>query len=108
MTANFRPSASAVPEWPIGSPSAEEFALWCRLWVLPIAVWWHVQQIEPFVVARYVKLATSKPAHAAVSRLEADLGLTPAALLRMRLMVEQAEPVVESGPDPYRHLKVAG
>jgi hypothetical protein len=84
-----------------------ELALWRRLWALPIAAWWHEQQIEPFIVARYVSLAVSKPAHAAVSRLEADLGLTPAALLRMRLMVEQPEAVVEALPDPYRHLRVA-
>jgi hypothetical protein len=97
----------AAPKWPSGSPSPAELALWKRLWVLPIAAWWLEQQIEPFIVARYVSLAVSKPAHAAVSRLEADLGLTPAALLRMRLMVEQPEPNLEELPDPYQHLRVA-
>ena len=96
-----------APKWPSGSPSPVELALWKRLWALPIAAWWHEQQIEPFVVGRYVSLAVSKPAHAAVSRLEADLGLTPAALLRMRLMVEHPESVEAERSDPYRHLKVA-
>jgi hypothetical protein len=96
----------AVPKWPTGSPSTVEAALWKRSWALPVAAWWHEQQIEPFIVGRYVALAVSKPAHAAVSRLEADLGLTPAALLRMRLMVEHPEPEPEALPDPYRHLKV--
>ena len=33
-----------------------------------------------------------------------ELGLTPASLQRMRLVVEAPEPVHEPGPDPYAHL----
>jgi hypothetical protein len=81
--------------------------LWKRLWALPIAAWWHETRISPTVVARYVTLAVSKPEHATVGQLERELGLTPAAMLRMRLVVEQPEPSVEALPDPYRHLRVA-
>lgn len=68
---------------------------------------WHGQAIEPSVVARYVQLALEKPAHAAVSRLESDLGLTPAAMHRMRLVVEHPESESKREPlaDPYRHLR---
>lgn len=97
-----------VPAWPAAGPAEVEAKLWKRLWALPIAAWWHEQRIEPSVVARYVALAVSKPAHASVSRLEADLGLTPAALLRMRLVVEQAEPERAPVEDPYRHLRAVG
>jgi hypothetical protein len=98
----------SAPKWPTGRAAKAEADLWRRLWVLPIAAWWHEQRIEPAIIARYVRLATSKPEHASVSKLESDLGLTPAAMLRMRLVVEGPEPVYERGPDPYRHLKVAG
>jgi hypothetical protein len=96
-----------APKWPSGTPAKAEGDLWKRLWKLPIAAWWHEQKIEPSVVARYVVLAIEKPAHASVSRLEADLGLTPAALLRMRLVVEVPEPEAKPTADPYRHLRVA-
>jgi hypothetical protein len=95
------------PVWPLGRAAKAEAELWRRLWALPIAAWWWEQKIEAFVVARYVRLALAKPEHAAVSRLEADLGLTPAALLRMRLTVEHPEQQPAAVPDPYRHLKVA-
>jgi hypothetical protein len=94
-----------VPKWPTGTPSREEAALWKRLWALPVAAWWHDQRLEPDIVARYVALRFAKPALAVLSRIEAELGLTPASLLRMRLMVEHPEPEQEQGPDPYAHLK---
>jgi hypothetical protein len=96
-----------VPDWPDGEPSAAESALWERLWMLPVALWWHDQAIEPSVVARYVELRFSKPALAVLSRIEGELGLTPDALLRMRLIVDRPEPEPEQGPDPYQHLRVA-
>jgi hypothetical protein len=93
-----------APEWTgPGRPPA----LWARLWRLPVAAYWHEQAIEPSVVARYVTLSAVKPESPAVSKLESELGLTPAAMLRMRLVVEAPEPVAERAPDPYRHLKVA-
>src|SRR5207248_3025718 len=80
-----------APQWPSGRASADESALWRRLWALPVATYWHATKTEPFIVARYARLALASPAHASVSRLETDLGLTPAALLRMRLVVEEPE-----------------
>jgi len=95
----------AAPKWPIGRASADESALWKRLWSAPVAAWWHEQWIEPMIVARYVRLALSKPEHASVSRLESELGLTPAALQRLRLVVEEPEASEVEGADPYAHLR---
>ncbi len=98
--------SKVAPKWPNGKPSAAESALWRRLWRLPVAAWWHEQRIEPTIIAAYVRLAVSKPEHASTLKLMSELGLTPAALLRLRLVVEVPEP--ESGPsaDRYRHLRV--
>jgi hypothetical protein len=94
-----------IPKWPDGRPTAAEAELWRRLWSLPVAEWWHAQRLEPSIVARYVSLRFTKPALAVLSRLEGELGLTPASLLRMRLMVEPPEQ--EAGPreDHYAHLR---
>ena len=95
-----------MPKWPVGQASADESALWGRLWRLPVAAYWHETRVEPFVVARYVRLALERPEHATVSKLETDLGLTPAALQRMRLVVEEPEPETVAAADPYAHLAV--
>jgi hypothetical protein len=79
-------------------------ALWKRLWALPVAAFWHEQAVEPSIVGRYCRLALERPEHASVGRLETELGLTPAALSRLRLVVETPEPEFEPGPDPYAHL----
>lgn len=97
--------STAPPSWPNGTATKDEADLWGRLWKLPIAAWWHEQQIEPYVVARYVRLAIEKPQHASVSTLETALGLTPAAMLRMRLVVEPEEGTPNAGPSPYQHLR---
>jgi hypothetical protein len=94
-----------VPKWPDGTPSRDEAALWKRLWALPVAAWWHDQRLEPSIVARYVSLRFARPALAVLSRIEGELGLTPAALLRMRLVVEQPEADPEPVADPYKHLR---
>jgi hypothetical protein len=99
--------SAAAPKWPFGKASKDELELWRRLWALPIAAWWREQRIEPFVVSRYVSLALSTPSHSAVAKLESDLGLTPAALLRLRLVVEEPELEESVAADPYAHLKVA-
>jgi hypothetical protein len=98
----------AVPKWPNGKATAAQSALWKRLWKLPVAAWWHEQKIEPSIVAAYVRLATAKPEHASVLKLMTELGLTPAAMLRLRLVVELPEPEAKPSADPYRHLRVAG
>jgi hypothetical protein len=93
------------PAWPVGTASVAEKKLWAALWALPIAAWWHEQRIAATVVARYVTLALSKPEHSSVAQLERELGLTPAAMLRMRLVVEEPEPVEEPREGPYTHLR---
>ena len=60
--------------------------------VAPVARFWHELQLEPPIVATYVTLSQRKPEHASVLRLATELGLTPASILRMRLVVEQPEP----------------
>lgn len=96
-----------VPKWPLGKATAAEAELWKRLWKLPVAAWWHSQRVEPFVVGSYVRLALEKPSHASVLALARELGLTPASLQRMRLVVEHPEPEAKPVADPYRHLRVA-
>jgi hypothetical protein len=84
-----------------------EAVRWAELWRLSVACWWHEQQVAASVIARYVTMSLQKPEHATVGQLERELGLTPAAMLRMRLVVETPEPELELGPDPYAHLRVA-
>src|SRR5262249_48119730 len=74
-----------APKWPRDGRAPE---LWTRLWKLPIAALWHAMAIEPTVVARYVVLVDERPDSPAVSRLETELGLTPGAMLRLRVVVE--------------------
>jgi hypothetical protein len=97
-----------APKWPNGEPTKDEADLWARLWKAPLAAWWHETSVEPFVVASYVSLALESPAHASVIALARELGLTPAAMLRLRLIVEAPEEEAETRPDPYAHLRVAG
>ena len=94
-----------VPKWPSGKASSDEAALWKRLWSSPVACWWHDQRVDASVIARYVELRFSHPALAVLSRIEAELGLTPASLMRLRLIVEHPEPQAEQGEDPYQHLR---
>src|SRR5215211_3463413 len=96
--------SQAAPKWPTGQPAKDE----AELWRLPIGAWWHEQQLEPSVVARYVRLSLEKPEHATVGQLERELGLTPASMLRLRLVVEVPEPEARPSADPYKHLKAAG
>ena len=101
-------STAAAPDWPIGVPSADESKLWVRLWATPISAWWRDQRIEPHIVATYVRLALEKPSHASVLSLARELGLTPASLQRMRLVVEHPEPkstTAKPAADPYAHKR---
>ena len=100
--------ALPVPTWPCGKVSTAQAALWKRLWRLPVAAYWHDQGIEPDVVALFVQLRLERPEHASVTRLATELGLTPAAMLRMRLVVERPEPEESAGPNPYEHLRAVG
>jgi hypothetical protein len=96
----------ASPTWPLGKPSTAEAALWKRLWALPVAAWWHEQRIDPFVVARYVHVGLDKPEHAALGRLESELGLTPAGMVKLRLVVERPEAPGPPKKDRYAHISV--
>ena len=96
-----------APAWPFGKAGKDEADLWARLWRLPIAQWWHEQRIEPTIVAVYVRLATSKPEHSSTMKMMTELGLTPASLQRLRLVVEAPEQEAKPTADPYRHLRVA-
>ena len=96
----------SVPGWPLGKASSVESALWKDLWRRPIAEWWHLTATAPLVVARYVRLVLADPAHAQVGLLEKELGLTPASLVRLKLTVDEPEPVaVKATRDPYKHLR---
>jgi hypothetical protein len=95
-----------APSWPNGKPTKDEADLWARLWKAPLAAWWHETSVEPFVVASYVSLALGNPAHASVIALARELGLTPAAMQRLRLIVEAPAAEPETA-DPYKHLRVA-
>jgi hypothetical protein len=97
--------ALPAPKWPVGAPAKAEADLWRDLWRLPIAAWWHEQHVALTVIARYVKLSLAKPEHASVATLERELGLTPASMLRLRLVVEAPEVESVSGEDPYADLR---
>ena len=75
------------------------------MWKLPVAAYWHELQVEPSIVATYVTLLQRKPEHASVLKLATELGLTPAAMQRLRLVVEQPEAERAPREDPYHHLR---
>jgi hypothetical protein len=52
-----------------------------------------------------VRLHLSKPEHASTLKLMSELGLTPASMLRLRLVVDVPEPAAKPSADPYRHLR---
>jgi hypothetical protein len=96
-----------VPPWPFVKPSKAELELWARLWALPVPSTGGTSTSSRRFVGSYVKLATTRPEHASCLALMKELGLTPAALQRLRLIVKAPEPVEVEGQDPYRHLQVA-
>jgi hypothetical protein len=101
----FSGTQARPPAWPDGIPSDQELAHWEHLWSLPVSLWWREQRISPLIVADYVRLRASKPEHSTCSQLAKELGLTPAAMLRLRLIVEKPESEPESHADPYAHLR---
>jgi hypothetical protein len=98
-----RKTTRKAPAWPYGAPGASETALWESLWRRPIATLWHDQGIEPTIVGRYVRLALVEPMTpsiaAQVGSLETALGLTPQAMVRLRLRVEDERARPVAAPD---------
>ena len=78
------------PDWPLGTPSADETRLWTDLWRRPVAQLWRAQFTPPVVVARYVRVLVANPGSATLAQMEAALGLTPAALARLKVTFEPA------------------
>lgn len=90
------------PKWPSGhKPTPAERAAWRRLWSLPQAVAWEALPGIPEVVERYARASCAVAADldagevraamlAQLRGLESDLGLTPAALARLRWSIEPA------------------
>ena len=84
------------PAWPSGHrPTPEEAATWARLWALPQAVAWEQLPGVGEVVARYCRLTVVVSSQlndgdvkaatlGQLRALEADLGLSPVALARLR------------------------
>jgi hypothetical protein len=101
------------PKWPSGhKPSDAERKAWRRLWALPQAVAWQDMPGCAELVERYVRVSCATAADlddgtvkaatlAQLARMEGDLGLTPAALARLRWKVEGRLPAVTAGePQP--------
>lgn len=83
-----------IPDWPLVEGQMVELERWGRLWRTPMAAQWVRMGIET-VVARYVRLAlqaedsgsklsvAESNVKGAVTALEKELGLSPAALKRL-------------------------
>ena len=94
-----------APRWPDGDPTDAELKRFRELYRLPVAAWWAELQIHPSIVAQYVALSLERPEHSQVARLAGELALTPGAMARHRLTVEQPEPIGSgTADDPYQHL----
>ena len=101
------------PKWPSGhKPSRAERAAWRRLWSLPQAVAWETLPGIPEVVERYARASCAvakdldegqvRAAMLAQLRgLESDLGLTPAALARLRWSIEPQAYIEARQVDPH-------
>lgn len=84
------------PPWPSGhTPTPAEASTWARLWALPQAVAWADMPGVAEVVERYARVSCAVAAQldngdpkaatlAQLRGLEADLGLSPTALARLR------------------------
>lgn len=84
------------PAWPgPGKGSAKHLAYWADLWSRPVACAWEALQIPPETVARYVvayfKSLSDHLWAGPVARLERDLGLTPEAMMKMKIRVVDAD-----------------
>jgi hypothetical protein len=87
-------SRQRPPAWPLGAPSEQERALWADLWRRPVAHLWRSLCIPPIVVARYVRVVTTNPASGSLAQMESGLGLTPAALNRMKVTFATPHPTL--------------
>jgi hypothetical protein len=99
------------PRWPLAvEPSAGEIERWAKMWSLPQTVMWERMRVEEFV-ARYVRTAIEAELPASDSKLLAEvrqmedrLGLSPAAMIRLRWETDEAvrEDEELDEPEPLR------
>lgn len=93
------------PAWPYaGKMTKADAGLWAQLWATPAAAAWELNNWTR-VVARYVRLlrttesemdAPSAALLAEVRQLEDRLGLTPAAMLRLRWEIDGSDDVADA------------
>lgn len=106
-----------TPKWPLPEPTEREMQAWDELWRTPqAAAWAQMELARP--VARYVRALAVAEEHGAtafmlseVRQLEATLGLTPMAMLRLRWEVvtdelaEQRTPAAKKGSQRLRAVE---
>lgn len=102
-----------APAWPLALTLPDELAAWADLWATPQAAAWETLGWTR-AVARFCRLmlvAEQPDAAAALlaeaRQMEAKLGLTPEAMLRLRWSVAPDEVADARGTKPKRRLKVA-
>jgi hypothetical protein len=90
-------SGLRAPKWPLALLTAQEKALWTKLWAKPQAVMWKRQGLE-WQVANYVRtflessdLGASGSLKTVVLRMEDTLGLSLAGLAALRWRITQDE-----------------
>ncbi len=101
------------PKWPSAhKPSPAERALWRRLWSLPQACAWEAIPGTAEIVSRYcrtsclaARLLDEGKVHAALlaqlRAMEMDLGLTAAAMARLRWTIEPQAYIEARQVDPH-------
>jgi hypothetical protein len=87
------------PAWPLGEANPQELALWVDLWRRPVAHLWRTMHVPPVVPARYVRVLLANPASGSLAQMESGLGLTPAALGRLKVTFETAHPTLSDAAE---------
>ena len=87
------------PPWPLGDPNPMELDLWVDLWRRPVAALWRSLFVPPLVVARYVRVVVANPASGSLAQMESGLGLTPAALGRLKVTFETPHPTLSDAAE---------
>jgi hypothetical protein len=105
------------PKWPSAhKPSPAERALWRRLWSLPQACAWEAIPGTAEIVSRYcrtsclaARLLDEGKVHAALlaqlRAMEMDLGLTAAAMARLRWTIDDGDTGTSGQVTPLRPVR---